>query len=172
MSIITAGVDIIGKMQNLSFNTEIDGIWLTQDTGESSSKSMFSGIENILDSFKTEIRFIITCCIVAFIIYIMVRTGLLSACFRLLKNKCSKCIANRCKNNLTKAEERDNNNNKINNKGKNNTKMDVELIEIKTAEKEIIHEPNTSANIALRDTKLLDRSTSITTLDQITAYIK
>ena len=172
MSIITAGVDIIGKMQNLSFNTEIDGIWLTQDTGESSSKSMFSGIENILDSFKTEIRFIIACCIVAFIIYIMVRTGLLSACFRLLKNKCSKCIANRCKNNLTKAEERDNNNNKINNKGKNNTNMDVELIEIKTAEKEIIHEPNTSANIALRDTKLLDRSTSITTLDQIKAYIK
>ena len=98
----------------------------------------------------------------------MVRTG-----FKLLKNRCSKCIANRCKNNLTKAEERDNNNNnKNNNKGKNNTNMDVELIEIKTAEKEIIHEPNTSANIALRDTKLLDRSTSITTLDQIKAYIK
>ena len=102
MSVITAGIDIISKMQNLTMVNEIDGTWLTLDHEESTSKTFFAGLDGILDSFGAKLKLILAICIISLILYALIRTQCFSSCCCALKDKCCLPFFNRCKTSSTK----------------------------------------------------------------------
>ena len=102
MSVITAGIDIISKMQNLTMVNEVDGTWLTLDHEESTSKTFFAGLDGILDNFGAKLKLILAICIISILLYALIRTQCFSSCCCAVKDKCCLPMINRCKNSNTK----------------------------------------------------------------------